>query len=376
MLVFLDDSLLKSLDANPSPFTNEAIAIDLAAEAARQGSHILCGDIKTFDGLIAKDSTFNARTRSLLTRARTKTPFRQDLLDNLLWFVRITSSVSDPIIQKNSIGQTEILLPPTAIALCGGLLNKARFIPENDNDGHFYEAITYQMVEIDPYCKQHYSSVRLRFELTQGGGSTTSAVYALAKARKTGFCLAVVDSDQTYPGGPIGPTAAAVQTVDAPPNSPEWNARSVVLSVRAVENLFPQSALLQTSKELDEVVGNTAAAISSTLYGSPLWNYLPLKSGIKCFEIKRNQSPEEKYLVDATSFGRCPNHSGIPCADKGKCNTYVVPPLSGGLLAQLCKTKPMKLNLSPVVDVLALPTLKALCREMISAFCGDEPILG
>lgn len=376
MLLFLDHSLLASLDANPSPFAPVVIAIELAAEAARQGTHILCGEIGTFDSLLHREAVFSVRTRMLLDRARTKSAFRQDLVDALLWFVRITEIVAQPTIQTNARGQTEILIPPNIISTKGSLLNRPKFIPENDNDGYFYEALTYRVIDVNPQIKTHFSGVTLKFDLTQGGGQTTSTVYANAKAAQDNFCLAVVDSDQSFPKGPLGGTAKAVIAVDAPPNKPEWNARLLVLPVRAVENTFPKEALLRAAKQLDDFLGQCAQDVVAAHANQPHWIYLPLKKGVKCFDVKDKGTAEQQYLGNAIAFTTCPNVSHTPCESREKCPTYIVQSLGTNLLAQVCSQKPIQLNFDPDVDSQLLPLLKELCVEMVAAFCGDEPVLG
>lgn len=376
MLLFLDDSLLPSLDVNPSPFAPVVVAIELAAEAARQGTHILCGEIGTFDALIARTSVFSERTRMLLERARSKSPFRQTLVDKLLWFVRITELISQPTIQINMRGQTEILIAPNLIAAKGSLLNRPKFIPENDNDGYFYEALAYRLIDIDPASNFYFAGIRLRFDLTQGGGQTTSTVYGNAKAAKDNFCLAVVDSDQSYPAGPLGGTAKNVKAIDLPPNEPEWNARAFVLPVRAVENTFPKKDLVRAAMQLDGFLGECAKNVVSAHANHGHWFYLPLKKGIKCFDVKDQDTIEKNYVRNATAFANCPNLSQTPCESREKCHTYVVQALGDRLLAQVCRNKPIQLNLDANEDSLLLPLIKELCEEMFSAFCGDEPVLG
>jgi hypothetical protein len=307
MLVLLDKSLLGSIASNPSPLNTTAIAVDLAAEAIRRGTHIVCGDIATFDELIKYTDVFNQRTRQLLTRARSKLPFRQALVSGAKWYVRITQNVIAPTSQITAAGQIEVLLPPAVLATQPTLLDRPRFIPENNNDGHFFEALTYCLIANEPTYRNRFSTVRLHFDLLQGGGSTTGPVYAHEKASKNHFCLAVVDSDQTHPNCPVGSTAADVISVDSPPNMKEWNARSLVLGVRAVENLFPRKDLLRVTTELDKALGEIATTIINTHSSQPHWIYLHLKNGVKCFDIKPATTPYGKFLRNALSFQGCPN---------------------------------------------------------------------
>lgn len=376
MLLFLDHSLLTSLDANSSPFSPTVIAIELAAEAARQGHHILCREVRTFDALLNLDTAFSKRTVMLLNRARAKSTFRQELVEKVVWFARMTDSVTQPSIELNLRGQTEILLPPSLIAAKGTLLNKTKFIPENDNDGYFYEALTYQLIAADRQAKEFFSGVSLKYDLAQRGGQTTSNVYANTKAAKDNFCLAVADSDQTYPGGSMGGTAKALLAADSAPNTKEWNARSLVLTVRAIENTFPKNVLVNTARALDDFLCQCAQNIVAIHAAKPHWIYLPLKKGVKCFEVKNRANAEQVFLADATGFKHCPNTTSTPCTNREDCSTYVVPSLGTTLLSKVCSQKPIQIELSPELDSHLSPLLKNLYLERISAFCGDEPVLG
>ncbi len=373
MLVLLDASLLHSLALNPTPHSAEAIAVDLAAEAARQGVHVLVGDVSTFDGLIARADVFSERTRSLLVRARSKTTFRTSLLTSTIWYVRLCTNVNAPATVQTATGQTEIMLPAATLAAKGTFLQAARFISENNNDGRFYEALAYELIAFDPTLRRLFSTIRFRFDLIQGGGNTTGAVYAHEKGLQNHFCLAVVDSDQTYENGPIGDTAQAVVNVDSAPNAPAWNARALVLKVRAVENLFPVTDLRRAARELDATLGDKADWIVDQHSGKPHWDYIFLKRGLRCFEISKADNNETKYLKNALGFGACPNHSPNPCTSKATCETFVLEPLGDQLLAQVCSVKPIRLTIDAIRDSTSLPHLHSLFREMISAFCGDAP---
>lgn len=376
MLVFLDNNLLLDIAKNPSPLSAAVIAIDLAAEAVRRGTHILCGEVATFDALITNTEVFAERTRQLLARARTKLPFRQPLITGTKWHVRITSNVLAPTSQKNALGQTIILLPTSIIASHPTLLDKPRFIPENNNDGHFFEALTYSLIKSDPAYKKIFSTVQLHFDLLQGGGSTTGPVYIHEKASKNHFCLAVVDSDQTHPNGPIGPTADAVIAADQPPNSVEWNARSLVLGVRAVENIFPRRDLLNAATELDPALGAIASNIVKTHADYPHWIYLHLKKGVRCFDIKPEKTPYGQFLKNTTAFPGCANHIAVPCENREKCPHTLIQALGDKILAHICSKKPIELNIDLTDDVLLLPHIRQLGDEMVSAFCGDTPTIG
>ena len=312
----------------------------------------------------------------LLARARTKSPFRRALLDGTTWHVRLTTTVTEPLSHTVGVNKVEILIPPISVATNATLFQRPRFISENNNDGHFYEALTYNLIEVDDYFKRSFSTVRLKFELLQGGGNTTGDVYANEKASKRSFCLAVVDSDQEYPDGPFGQTAKRIVAVDRSPNSSEWNARALVLKVRAVENLFPIRDLQRAATALDASLGEKTTNIVKCHGGRPHWNFLHLKEGVKCFDIRESISHEARFLREVTAFGLCPNFSHEPCQNRELCETNVIEPLGKKLLSALCDSNKIKLQLNVALDTLALPSIKELGIEMISAFCGDEPVLG
>lgn len=375
MLIILDNSLLGSIASNPSPFNPTTIVIDLVAEAIRRGTHIICADVATFDGLIEKNDLFQERTRQLLIRARTKLAFRQGLISGVLWRARITSSVTSPITKITADGQRELLLPTTLVANSPTLLNRPRFIPENNNDGHFFEALVYNLIELDKEYKNNFSTVVLNFDLLQGGGQTTSLVYAHEKNSKGHFCLAVVDSDQSSPTGPIGNTAKAVIAIDSPPNTLAWNARHLVLGVRAVENLFPRQTLLKAATELDKALGVVAENVVETHSGKPHWFYIHLKNGLRCYDIKPVTTPDGHFVRNALNFAGCPNPTGAPCVNRESCGHTIINALGDKLLAQVCREHPVKVKIDMKNDAQLMPHIKSLAKEMLTMFCGDAPAI-
>jgi hypothetical protein len=374
MLIVLDKSLADALEANPSPFSATAIALDAAADAFQRGHHVLHGELAVLDRLAKITKAFNQRTSQVLLRARVKAPYRRSLIEAVKWFVQLTDAVPVAIVRPSVFGNAEICIPTSLVAQSPTLFNKVIVITENLNDVFFYEGLSRALLKADPQFKRNFSDVNLRYEPKPGGGHTTAQLYSHEKITEKHFCLAIVDSDKTWPGAGMGMTATALHTIDALPNSPNWNARQITIGVRAVENMIPHKNFIAAANAVDSNVACIAQHSVSQFWGKDCWEYLPHKKGVKCFDLKP-ETPESHYWRNELNFGRCPNFSDLECDKRETCKTYVVAPLSTLLLAKVCEKKPPSLEINREEDDMVLSSGRTLMHEMLSALCAENAML-
>jgi hypothetical protein len=372
MLVLLDQSLADAVATSRSHADPAAAAVVIAAEASSRGAHVLHASARTFDELIAFEAVFGPRTTAQLRRALQRSVLRHTLLDSVEWRVLIHADNGQAPLERPANGKIEVALPSAVVAARPSLFDRALFVVENPNDGHFYESLARSILEFDPALKHSFGSVRINFQLVNGGGNTTATVYEHHKTSLDNFCLAVVDSDKKYPAGAEQETAKALQDVDAAPNQKSWNAWQYVIEVRAVENLFPQQLLLGTCRALDPALGTIATVTISQHWGAARWPYLPLKKGIKCFDLCGN-SEAARFWRTEVGFTRCPNSTQSACADREDCITVVVSPLGSSLLAKACEHRPIQMKLDPAVDSHVIRAARPLFFRLLSTFCADEP---
>lgn len=374
MLIFLDSSLCAALQAVPTPQNQTAIALDIAAEAFRRGFHVLHGEPTVLDRLAKLSQTYNQRTSAVITKARGKAPYRKALLETVKWYVRLTNSIKTPSINLSAYGNIEVCIPPSLVSENPTLFNRALVIAENLNDAHFYEGLSRSLLKSDPRYKRHFSEINLQYQAIPGGGNTTAQVYLNEKTAQEHFCLAIVDSDKTWPGSSLGATATAVQAVDAPPNTPNWNARHLVIGVRAIENGIPRKHFIDSAHEIDSRIGAFAEANIARMWGKECWEYFPHKKGMKCYDLIQ-QTPEGEYWRKEIGFKLCPNFSEEKCSKREACKTTAIEPLGNNLLAKLCDSKPVTLNLEIQADEFIFGFGTNLVQEMLSALCADSAAL-
>lgn len=374
MLVTLDASLADALEAGANHDHPSAIAVDVAAEALRQGNHVITGEVKTFDRLLALSQVFGPRTLALLRRARAKIPFRGAILNAVRWKVRIGEGGVPTTTQHG--GVDEVYVPAARIAQAASLLNKSVLIAENANDATFYEALTREIVGTDPNLSRTLAALRLKYLSMPGGGQTIAQVYSQEKQAKEHFCLAIADSDVRYAGGHMGDTARNLLRVDSPPNQREWNARIYVIPVRAVENLFPKADLLRACRTLDSALGVRCESNVQMHWGKAYWSLLPIRNGLKCFDLRDAPADQEAtFWKQQLRVVACPNFSAVPCADREDCPTIAIQPLGSRLLAKVCESSPVKLHVALPADESIVNAARDLCTSMISAFCGEEMLV-
>lgn len=121
---------------------------------------------------------------------------------------------------------------------------RTKLITENLMDADFFNYVAHYYVR----C-MHYNGMRIRFEATPGGGSTTCDVVKREIVEGRRFCLVIVDSDKKCPKQKkYGDTAQKI--VDVKTNYPsDWSTVYVMKEVMEVENLIPKRIVKQYASD-------------------------------------------------------------------------------------------------------------------------------
>ncbi|MBQ6727134.1 MAG: hypothetical protein IJQ89_11245 [Bacteroidales bacterium] len=121
---------------------------------------------------------------------------------------------------------------------------RTKLITENILDAVFFNYIAHFYLR-----KTLFTDVRIRFEATPGGGSTTCDVVKHEILEKRRFCLVIVDSDKKYPNQPnYGDTARKI--VDVIGQYPSDVCKHYVMeNVMEVENLIPHRIVRKYASE-------------------------------------------------------------------------------------------------------------------------------
>lgn len=156
---------------------------------------------------------------------------------------------------------------------------------------HYHDTRLFTTMARAFVVSERLGSLRVCVEQVLGGGSTTPEVYA-DRQRSLPPCLAIVDGDRTYPGGPEGDVARAMRGAN---DNTRQLAAWLPLPVRAAENALPHPLL----REVIEHAPDEAAALAQheELQTRGLGEVLEvtnLRSGTHFFEALAHHTDEQR----------------------------------------------------------------------------------
>jgi len=371
MLVILDDSLPAELESGGAASDAVLSAVAICAQAAREGTHILFAARQVFVRLRAFHEHFDKRTRAVLRRAEERLTQLGQIREFVERALRVAVVPPPGTPYRTNVGRRiELVLPVTLIEQHSLLLSAPLLMVENLNDGHCYLKIAESVVASG--LEPEYAWLRivpLRADIQPGGGNTLAALFAHVKAQGERVGLAIADSDLRYSGGAYGATASALQYQAAtPPLSALLEHQ--ILGVRTIENCIPRAELRAIAAEMDPVQLYRFDRQDAVFASSPFWNVVPLKAGVRCFEV--GQASVESQFWSALLGGRtC--HPGLACDSKKKCSTYKIPPISDQVLARVV-SRPGPIAMSRR----CMDGMASLWRDLVvllySIFCGADRV--
>lgn len=367
MIIFLDKSLVTSLDSDESSHHSILGALSICAQQAREGVHILLADRETFHGLEMHYSKMDQRTVAILRRSSDKLALRKQIRDFVTRAIRLVSDeVSNTPTRTVSGNREEILLPASAVDGASSLVGKPLLMVENLNDGHAYLKLAESIANADIFPEFGWlGSVPLHSEIAPGGGNTLNNLFTYHKTRASRIGLAVADGDYRYPGGAMGSTAQLLQKAQSSaPFSPLLD--TIVLNVRAIENCIPRAEIARITSELNPEQAARFASIEALCETPDVWRVVPLKAGLRCIELGQ-PSAESKFWTGLFGYRQCAPTNA--CLRKQDCANFVLHPITDQLLAKSVANGvlfEMTANcLSGVED-----TWRALLLTIYSIFCG------
>ena len=363
MLVEIDPSIAKSVADEPNG--DAAASVAIAAQAEREGNHVLWGNLSDLESLINSGNAFDERTRSCLAHVRNQLPQRGALAHNVARFARLTAADASGVKQEK--GRRVILLGANQVARASSLLGRAALLVENLTDADVYRGVIEAMLSSGAEADFRGP---ISFDPVNGGGATIAAVYQSLKDERRRLVLAIADSDRAYDGAPLGETAKRLLSVDSV-SAEEGKTESMVLEVRSIENLLPAPWLVDLSSRLDLALGCVVRDVVAC-HASIHWSYLPLKKGMKCFDVSTASKPEREYWCSATGFSACPNASGN-CADREACSTYIFGSCGGGLSGKVRDHRIEAHHVRDCRNELVASEWVRLTALFKSWFCGCEP---
>lgn len=371
MLIILDESLATELEQSAGGSNAVLSALSICAQATIEGTHILLADRAVYTRLRAFHPQLGRRTAAMLLRAEERLPQLGKIRDFVERALRVAVMPAPGLPHRIRRGKrTELVIPAGLIEQHSSLLAAPALIVENLNDGRCFMKIAESVVVSGVLPELSWLRVvPFRSKIEPGGGNTLGTLFAHAKAEGEQIGLAIADSDVRYPGGGLGATATAlVREADDQPKSPLLEHH--ILGVRTIENCIPRAAMRSIAAALDPVQVYRFDRQVAVFATSPFWNLLPIKAGVKCFEVDR-MSAESKFWTALLGGRTC--QAGTQCDEKKNCTEYKMPPVSDKVLARSV-TMPGHLPITQQCTDGMLDLWRDLVILLYSFFCGGERV--
>ena len=225
MLLELADELAGDL-AN-----GELEGLENILRARRYGFHLLWASDGLFAAL-AGVAGLSEPGRAILKKSRRQQPQKKELFQAVQRRVRVSRGTG-PSLERDGARETAIV--PLRHFACHDAANRTVVLGEGEPDARMAVRLARCFAHTDPSLER----IALRHRVDAGGGQGTSG--ALRRYREDPrFCICVVDSDRTAPGGREGTTAAAARReID---NAKPWVARHVI-ACREMENTLSRGLM-------------------------------------------------------------------------------------------------------------------------------------
>lgn len=371
MIVFLDSSLVAGLEETSEDRGKILNALSVCAQQAREGRHLLLADRKTFLGLESFYPEMDSRTVAALRRSSEKLTVRKQIRDFVTRAVRLVSdAIATSPIRRSNGTRVEILLPVSSVDTSSSLLAKPLLMVENINDGLAYAKLVKSIADDRVLTGLGWlSRIPLHYEIAPGGGDTLANLFSYHKDQGERLGIAIVDGDYRYHGSPVGATARKLLTCarKAPKSA---LLEPIVLGVRTIENCLPRAEIARLVEEIDPIQVQNYNLIQTLLSSSPHWGVVPIKKGVKCFEL--GQSSDESEFWSRILGARICNQANA-CTTKQQCVTYALPPVSDQLLRRAADSERLFM-VTPACRQGVEDTWRELLNCFYSLFCGSERI--
>lgn len=315
MIIELDQSL-KSVSEKLADEHPVSIALDLIANANREGAHLIFADRDVASHLLSIGEDLHTRTQQTLKHVYNRYTQLAELARTVCVKLLIGEFANITLEMKDN--QRLIKVPASRVS--STLLQKPYLLVENLDDAIFYKFITSEL------AGEVQFGGNIAFEPYNGGGNTTGNVYDHIKRTGDRLCLCIVDSDRRFPGAGSGETASKVEASDR--KEPSALAESFVLPVCSVENLIPFD-FLRNAFHGDKTVSGRLD-LYEPHHREELWPYFQLKKDIRCADLRDPQKGFSRFWTEKLGCGdqvrQCA--SGDGCEKRDRCATTVLPPVS------------------------------------------------
>ncbi len=310
MLINIHQSVFDNNDIWNDPETIPAL--ENLANAVREGKHLVISDRETLK-IITQCQDLSKTTRVIYNMLYNKFSELRSYLSVVTRYIEITDLLEPTL---SSLSGKEVIQVPLNFFENTESIQKTILLCENSNDTSFYQTIARVYV----IWKNTNINIKLEFEPRGGGGNTIDTEYDNIQKITKRFCLCILDSDRISSEGKLGSTAARIYQNQ---NSQFFRTKVLILDVHEIENLIPNSILLEIcsgNQQREDAMKRIKTL--QEISGDQIKHFLDIKEGTLMYKIFNSTNPKDKLFWESNVLAintilKCINDD---CLADWKCN--------------------------------------------------------
>ena len=328
MLFVLDESLAENIDDRKVQQALEYIGLGRS-----EGKHLVfcekMGIMKTF----AECEALSQKTRAVYFNIYNKLASKRAYYNTFVRYMRVVAEGTHSGISWRDVGNKKEIRISANLIDDSTFIQKTMLLCENETDCRLYEKMA-RMAVIG-------RKINISYEPRGGGGAETGKVYRVLQKGRNRLCLCIADSDQKYPGGPIGDTARNIRKADKPS---ETLCELKIIDVREAENLIPTSMFSEVSeKDQNRMSAVDFLECLEKSSNGETRKFLDLKEGLNGYRffglLSKNQPPDywQNFFNIVRPFRanikeECIYSQDCSASDDKRCECFVMQGLGDGIL--------------------------------------------
>ncbi len=295
-------------------------ALENLANAVREGKHLVISDRETLK-IITQCQDLSKTTRVIYNMLYNDFLQLKPYLSFVTRYIEITDLLEPTL---SSLSGKEVIQVPLRFFENTESIQKTILLCENIRDTSFYRTIARVYVIWKWKNTNIKNNISLEFEPKGGGGNTINIEYDNIQKTTKRFCLCILDSDRISPEGKLGSTAALIASIDQNQNSQFFRTKVFILDVHEIENLIPNSILLEIcsgNQQREEAMKRIKTL--QEIRGSQIKHFLDIKEGTLMYKIFNSTNPKDKlfwesHVLEINTILKCINDD---CLADWKCKT-------------------------------------------------------
>jgi len=313
MLINIHKSVFDNNDIWNKPETIPAL--ENLANAVREGKHLVISDRETLK-IITQCQDLSKTTQAIYNILYNKFSELRSYLSVVTRYIEITDLLEPKL---SSLSGKEVIQVPLGFFENTESIQKTILLCENIRDTSFYQTIARVYV----IWKNTNINIKLEFEPRGGGGNTINTEYDNIQKNTKRLCLCILDSDRISPEGKLGSTAVLIASIAQNQNSQFFRTKVFILNVHEIENLIPNSILLEIcsgNQQREDAMKRIKTL--QEIRGSQIKHFLDIKEGTLMYKIFNSTNPKDKlfwesHVLEINTILKCINDD---CLADWKCN--------------------------------------------------------